>query len=1104
MAFLAALRIVVLRARHDWLVVGAAAVITLLAATFLAAGLIYADAVSSAGLQRSLAAADARSAGLQVRVAGAADDLTRADAAIRDEARLVFAREAPSVERRGETGSWALPGQDPATITELATFAFFDDLAHHAALVAGDWPGAASGGVVPVAIHAAAAEALGYAVGDDIELTSRLDATRTVRARIVGTWRPRDVADRYWWDEAGDIGGSSASASYTTWGPLVVDEAAYPAVADTGGSGVAWRIFPDPARVAAGRLEAISTELDGLEDRLRSSIGTAQVTVTTALPAALDAASRSLVVAQMSVTVLAVQLAVLAGYALVLTAGLLIEQRRGETALLRARGAGAGQLGGAALLEALVLAVPIAIAAPLIAVAALGVFNEVGPLHEIGLTITPRITALAQLVAAATAGACALALALPSLLQGRSFVALRAHRGRQAGSGVVERVGLDLALLVVGAVGLWQLRQYGAPLSGAVRGRIGVDPLLVAAPAIGLLAGAVVALRILPLIARLADVGMTHGRGLVSSLGAWQISRRPLRYAPAALLLIVTMALGVFAASYGRTWATSQADQAEYQVGADLRVRPNDLGGGPAPIDLAAAYRAVGATDAMAVRRDGSDFGGRSRGQLLLIDTARAANVVAFRPDLANDPFRAMMARLAGARPTVDLPALPDGARGVAVTMTLNVTPVFPPADAQPSTLPGPLSPFVAQVVVRDGNGLLHRVELGTLAPDGSPHRLAVPVAGTGSTTDAVPTGPLSVVALEVRSTAGDQRAVSGTVDIGPIEAQVNDAWTTAAVAPANGWRAAAFEASGQLNATVALPDAPAGSAARMAFQIDAALDARRLAPVTWALQPAALGDVTVTPGLLADGVALGLTTAHLGDEVPADLGYGRATARLEEDLVAFPTADPSEAILVGDLPTVALAGYLATGTVLAPTEWWLRAPDAAALAARLRAAPYESVEAISTPERTAALQTDPVALGILGALALGVAAAAAFAGIGFAVSTSVAARERLTEFAVLRALGLSPRQLAGWLSLENVILVAVSLAIGTGLGLLIAWVVLPFVTLTQAGSQPLPGLVIAIPWGQVLLLEGVALGALAVTVSVLALVLRRVGLGSALRIGED
>ena len=493
-----------------------------------------------------------------------------------------------------------------------------------------------------------------------------------------------------------------------------------------------------------------------------------------------------------------------------------------------------------------------------------------------------------------------------------------------------------------------------------------MDPLLVAAPAIGLLAGAVVALRILPLVARLADIGMTHGRGLVSSLGAWQISRRPLRYAPAALLLIVTMALGVFAASYGRTWATSQADQAAYQVGTDVRVRPNDLGGGPGPIDLGAAYRALGASDVMAVRRDGSDFGGRSRGQLLLIDTARAADVVAFRADLANDPFGSMMARLAGARPTLDLPALPDAARGIAVTMTLRVQPVLAPPGTPPD-LAGDCRRSWRRSWCGTGTGSSTGSSSGRSPP--TDRRTAWPRRSPAAARRRTPCRPvrLSLVALEVRSTAGDQRSVIGSVDIGTLEAEVDGSWAAVSVAPQGGWRTAAFEASGQLNATAGLADAPRGAAARMAVQIDAAQDPRRLAPVTWALQPATLADGAVTPGLLADGVALGLTTAHLGDDVPADLGYGHATARLEEDLVAFPTADPSEPILVGDLPTAALTGYLATGTVLAPNEWWLRAPDAVGLATKLRAAPYESIEALSTPERTAALQTDPVALGILG-----------------------------------------------------------------------------------------------------------------------------------------
>ena len=68
-------------------------------------------------------------------------------------------------------------------------------------------------------------------------------------------------------------------------------------------------------------------------------------------------------------------------------------------------------------------------------------------------------------------------------------------------------------------------------------------------------------------------------------------------------------------------------------------------------------------------------------------------------------------------------------------------------------------------------------------------------------------------------------------------------------------------------------------------------------------------------------------------------------------------------------------------------------------------------------------LATDPVALGIIGALGIGFVAAALFAIVGFVVSASVSARERINEFALLRALGLSSGQLSVWLSLENAVL---------------------------------------------------------------------------------
>ena len=119
-------------------------------------------------------------------------------------------------------------------------------------------------------------------------------------------------------------------------------------------------------------------------------------------------------------------------------------------------------------------------------------------------------------------------------------------------------------------------------------------------------------------------------------------------------------------------------------------------------------------------------------------------------------------------------------------------------------------------------------------------------------------------------------------------------------------------------------------------------------------------------------------------------------------------------------------------------------------------------------------------------------------------MSAAVSARERLAEFALLRALGLSPGQLSTWLSLENGILVAISLVGGTLLGLLMAWVALPYITVTQDASAAVPPVLVAIPWSSILILEVVTVVSLGFIVLVLDTLLRRIGLGSALRLGED
>ena len=143
-------------------------------------------------------------------------------------------------------------------------------------------------------------------------------------------------------------------------------------------------------------------------------------------------------------------------------------------------------------------------------------------------------------------------------------------------------------------------------------------------------------------------------------------------------------------------------------------------------------------------------------------------------------------------------------------------------------------------------------------------------------------------------------------------------------------------------------------------------------------------------------------------------------------------------------------------------------------------------------------------AAAIIGALLLGFVATGIFALVALVVGAAVSARQRRTEFALLRALGLTGRQLSGWLWLENASLVLVSLLAGTVIGVAISWIALPFITVTQQATTPVPGVVVLLPWDRIVVLDLVMLFALGIAVAILGAVLRRIGVGTILRLGED
>src|SRR6266567_202190 len=163
--FQQAWHVVLRRTRADWLVLAAASLVVFLAVTLLAAGVIYGDAVALSGLHRALGDAPVGQADLQVSVAGVDHETERSNA-VGHTVRDLFGSLDPAVVAFGRSGSFALPGQVPTAVSELAVFDFADGIEKHATLVQGAWPQAASGGLVGAVVSEAVAKGLALSVGD--------------------------------------------------------------------------------------------------------------------------------------------------------------------------------------------------------------------------------------------------------------------------------------------------------------------------------------------------------------------------------------------------------------------------------------------------------------------------------------------------------------------------------------------------------------------------------------------------------------------------------------------------------------------------------------------------------------------------------------------------------------------------------------------------------------------------------------------------------------------------------------------------------------------------------------------------------------------------
>ncbi|MFC8129915.1 FtsX-like permease family protein [Streptomyces sp. NPDC057302] len=622
-----------LRVRAHRLLLAAALLAVLLTTAVLATLTAFSGSIGDVSLRHSLRTRSAAPASLVVRAQVPPGAQESAGRAVRDAARRTFDGLPVGLRSLARSGPYALPGTPRGGRPDLTHFAALDR--SRIRLTKGSWPApyensptsrASRGKVVEVALPEAAAARLKLGPGSaPLTLTDRLTGPK-VTVRVSGVYRPADPTEPYW--QLDDLGGRGVRESvFLTYGPLLADPTALRHVS---ADRTQWLATADFGSMTTGRVDALrEAARSGPATLAKSASLGGSPSASTDLPDVLDRAERALLVSRSTLLIVALQLIMLAGYALLLVARLLSRERAGETGLLLARGGSRGRVVQLAAVEALLLALPAAVLAPLLAGPLTRLLAGQGALARTGVRLDAAVGADVWLIGVIAALGCALAVVAPALSAGSGSL----RRTRAAALPAPLRAGADVGLLVIAAVAYWQLdgRTSGSgTLSDDGAGTLGIDPLLVAAPALALLAGTVVTLRLLPPAARLAERQAARGRGLPGALAGWQLSRRPLQGAGPVLLLVLAVAMGMLAIGQSASWDRSQEDQADFRAGTQIRV----LGSRVPEARQPEVYASLpGVRDAAPVARSTMDLSDDRRATVLAVDGARALPGLLIRED---------------------------------------------------------------------------------------------------------------------------------------------------------------------------------------------------------------------------------------------------------------------------------------------------------------------------------------------------------------------------------------------------------------------------------------------------------------------------------------
>lgn len=403
-------------------------------------------------------------------------------------------------------------------------------------------------------------------VGDvmDYPVYSGLDIT--LKVRIVGSFKPLDEKDPYWYQGFEGMMNSFLISDQAFSDGLIKNQGVPLSVSK-------WYYVFDLSEIKTSQLSPLSNTLGRLDIELYQKLKDTKVDIS--FGDLLKDFRKQSVQLQTLLFTLAAPMIAMVFYFIVMNSRQALDKQQSDIAVLRSRGASTKQIIAIYFFESLLLGVISMIVGPL-----LGWFmaKSIGSADGFLAFVDRKSIPVGFNRDALALGGAAVLIAIlstliPAVVYARSsIVNTKRSQARKDRAPFWQRWFLDVLLLGLAGYGyyLFYDRQMLTFQTGMTTDELQVQPFLFFVPALAIFAAGLVFLRLFPLILKLLGWIFKRWLPVPVYLSLTQLARSAASYYPLMILLVLTLGLGIYNASAARTIDLNSTERTLYKYGTDV------------------------------------------------------------------------------------------------------------------------------------------------------------------------------------------------------------------------------------------------------------------------------------------------------------------------------------------------------------------------------------------------------------------------------------------------------------------------------------------------------------------------------------------------------